>query len=258
MKMIITTCCFVLFLIGCKTTKIISPAQNSDNKIIQPSTDLQNMQQTGIDFFATGNQPTNWQLSINIDDTVKFTADDGLALKFAYNQLKKDVNTERRFFTVALKSGNVKIEIMEKICTVTTIREVFKKEVNVVFNSITYSGCGKFLADNKLIGKWLLEKIDNTKIIPAEYNKIPEINIDIVEGIISGNDGCNSIRGKIEVQGKRIKFYQLLGTKMACSKKNIEHIITTLIAEKMVSYYFKDGKLHFYLQDDSLLVFKKV
>ena len=258
MKMIITTCCFVLFLIGCKTTKIISPTQNLENKIVQPSADLQNMQQSGIDFFATGNQPSNWQLSINIDDTVKFTADDGLALKFAYNQLKKDINTERRFFTVALKSGNVKIEIMEKICTVTTIREVFKKEVNVVFNSITYSGCGKFLADNNLIGKWLLEKIDNTKIIPAEYNKIPEINIDIFEGIIFGNDGCNSIRGKIEVQGKRIQFYQLLGTKIACNKKNIEHIITTLIAEKMVSYYFKDGKLHFYLQDDSLLVFKKV
>ena len=257
MKIIITTCCFVLFLIGCKTPKIISPAQNSDNKIVQPSADLQNMQQIGIDFFATGNQPTNWQLSINIDDTVKFTADDGLALKFAYNQLKKDINTERRFFTVALKSGNVKIEIMEKICTVTTIREVFKKEVNVVFNNITYSGCGKFLADNNLTGKWLLEKIDNTKIIPAEYNNIPEINIDIVEGIISGNDGCNSIRGKIEVQGKRIQFYQLLGTKMACNKKNIDKIIAAQVNGKLVSYYFKESKLYLYLPDDSLLIFKK-
>ena len=258
MKIIITTCCFVLFLIGCKTTKIISPAQNSDNKIVQPSADLQNLQQSGIDFFATGSQPSNWQLSINIDDTVRFTADDGLALKFAYNQLKKEINTERRIYSVALKSGNVKIEIKEKICTETTAGKGFKKEVNVVFNSITYSGCGKFLADNNLIGKWILEKIDNTKIIPAEYNKIPEINIDIKEGIISGNDGCNSIRGKFEVQGKRIQFYRLLGTKMACNKKDIQHIIATLISEKMVSYYFKDGKLHFYLQDDSLLVFKKV
>lgn len=257
MKIIITTFCLVLFLIGCKTTKIISPVQNSDDKIVQPSADLQNMQQTGIDFFATGNQPTNWQLSINIDDTVKFTADDGLALKFAYNQLKKNVNTERRFFTVTLKSGNVKIEILEKICTVTTIREVFTKEVAVVFNNTKYSGCGKFLADYNLQGKWLLEKIGYTNIIATDYNKIPEINIDIVEGTVSGNDGCNNIRGKIEVQGKRIQFYQLLGTKMACNKKNIDKIIAAQVNGKLVSYYFKESKLYLYLPDDSLLIYKK-
>ena len=258
MKMIITTCCFVLFLIGCKTTKIISPAQNSENKIVQPSADLQNMQQTGIDFFATGNQPTNWQLSINIDDTVKFTADDGLALKFAYNQLNKIENNEKRILTVALKAGKVKIEISEKICTVTTIREVFKKEVSVVFNDLTYTGCGKFLADVNFNGKWLLEKIGYTPIVTSEYNKVPEINIDIIEGTVFGNDGCNNIKGKVEVQGKRIQFFQIAGTKMACIKKSIEKIIAAHVNNQIVSYYFKGGKLHLYLPDDSLLIFKKV
>ena len=175
-----------------------------------------------------------------------------------HSKNKKDVNNERRIFTVALKSGNVKIEIKEKICTVATIREVFKKEVNVVFNITTYVGCGKFLADNNLKGKWLLEKIGNTSIITTEYNKVPEINIDIVEGTVSGNDGCNSIRGKIEVQGKRIQFYQLLTTKMTCNKKSIEKIITGQVTGKIVSYYFKNGKLFLYLSDDSLLIFKKV
>ena len=258
MKIIITTCYFVLFLIGCKTTKIISPAQNSDDKTVQPSADLQNMQQTGIDFFATGSQPSIWQLSINIDDTIRFTADDGLALKFAYNQLKKDINTEKRILTVALKAGKVKIEITEKICTVTTIREVFKKEVSVVFNDLTYTGCGKFLADVNLNGKWLLEKIGYTPIVTSEYNKVPEINIDIIEGTVFGNDGCNNIKGKVEVQGKRIQFFQIAGTKMGCNKKSIEKIIAAHVNNQIVSYYFKEGKLHLYLPDDSLLIFKKV
>ncbi len=258
MKKILITFSLILFFVGCNSTKNISPKSATHNNNVQPPPELKNLQQNGVDFFAEGNQPSNWTLTINYDDTVRFTADDGLALKFAYNQLKKDVNEERRVFTVALKSGNVKIEIKEKICTITTIREVFKKEVNVVFNKTIYFGCGKFLADNNLVGKWLLEKIGNTAILPIEYNKIPEFNIDIVEGTVSGNDGCNSIKGKIEVQGKRIQFYQLLSTKMGCNKKSIEKIISAQIKEKIVSYYFKDGKLFLYLTDDSLLVFKKV
>lgn len=230
----------------------------SNNNDVQQAKDLKEQLKSGIDFFAEGNEPKNWTLTINYDDTVRFTADDGLALKFAYNQLKKDENEERRIFTIALKSGNVAIKINEKICTVTTIREVFKKEVSVAFNNTTYTGCGKFLADNNLNAKWVLDKIGNTSVVANEYNRLPEININIIEGTVSGNDGCNSIRGKIEVQGKRIKFYQILSTKMGCNKKNIEKIITTQISGQIVSYYFKEGKLHLYLPDDSLMVFKKV
>ena len=249
---------FIMLLLGCSSSKKNTSTNVPTNNKTQKTNEIKNLQQTGVDFFAEGNQPNNWSLTINYDDTVRFAADDGLALKFAYNQLKKDINNERNFFTISLKSGNVQIEILEKICTITTIREVFKKEVSVSFNGTKYTGCGKFLADNNLQGKWLLEKIGFTPIMVAEYNKIPEINLDIIEGTISGNDGCNSIRGKIEVQGKRIQFSQLAKTKkMACNKKSIEKIIATQVNGQLVSYYFKEGKLYLYLPDDSLLIFKK-
>ena len=257
MKYILLAMLSLLLLNACSNTKNIPSKTEAKNKAVQQSPEIINLVQSGVDFFAQGNQPSNWTLTINIDDTVRFFAEDGLALKFAYNQLKKDENEERRIYTVTLKSGNVKIEIYEKICTVTTIREVFKKEVKVVFNSTTYSGCGKFLADNNLEGKWLLEKIGFTAIIPTEYNKVPEIDIDIINGTIAGNDGCNNMRGKIEVQGKRIQFSPLSITKMGCKKKSIEKIINGQVNGQLVSYYFKDGKLYLYLPDDSSLVFKK-
>ena len=249
---------FILFFYSCNSSKKILPQTVTSNNNIKTTSETKNLQQTGVDFFAEGNQPANWKLTINYDDTVRFIADDGLALKFAYNQFKKDENNERKILTVNLKSGNVKIEILEKICTVTTIREVFKKEVSVIFNNTKYTGCGKFLVDNNLQGKWQLEKIGFTPIVAAEYNKIPEIDLDIVQGTVSGNDGCNSIRGIIEVQGKRIQFSQLVGTKMACNKKSIEKIITAQVNGLLVSYYFKESKLYLYLPDDSLLIFKKV
>ncbi len=248
----------ILIFVGCTSTKnILVKKPTTVGNQIEQTGEIKNLQQTGVDFFAQGNQPSNWTLTMNYDDTVRFSAEDGLALKFAYSQLKKVVNDERKRFTITLKSGNVQIEILEKICTVTTMREVFKKEVSISFNNIKYTGCGKFLADNNLQGKWLLEKIGYTPIVPTGYRIVPQLNLDIVEGVISGNDGCNSIKGKIEVQGKRIQFSKLSVTKTKCNKKNIEKIIAAEVNDQIVSYYFKEGKLYLYLPDDSLLIFRK-
>ena len=257
MKTLLLTLSLTSILLGCNNTKNILINKPVD-KNTEQAKEITNLQQTGIDFLADGNVPTNWKLSINYDDTARFTAEDGLSLKFAYNQLNKIDSNEKRILTVALKAGKVKIEITEKICTVTTIREVFKKEVSVMFNNKTYTGCGKFLADANLNGKWLLEKIGYTPIVTSEYNKVPELNIDIIAGTLSGNDGCNIIKGKMEVQGKRIQFFQIALTKMGCNKKNIEKIIAANINNQIVGYYFREGKLHLYLPDDSLLIFKKV
>ena len=163
-----------LLAISCNSTK--NTIQQNSSSAEVPSSNLQltkTMLQSGIDFFAQGSQPTNWQLTTNYDDTVRFKADDGLALKFAYNQLKKEFNTDKTVYSVKLKAGEVIINILDKICTVPTMREVLKNEVTVSFNTIIYTGCGKFLADDRLNNKWILEKIGNTFIKTAEYNKAP-------------------------------------------------------------------------------------
>ncbi len=216
-----------------------------------------NMLQNGIDFFGEGSQPTNWNVQMDYDDTVRFNADDGLALKFAYNQLTKDINTERSIFSTKIKAGNISITVLEKDCSTPTKKDVFKKEVTFNFNNNTYTGCGKFLADNALNGKWILEKIGSNIVNATEYNRTPSFEIDIEKKRLSGNDGCNSIGGNMEVQGSRIKFGNIMSTKMGCAKKNIETIISNLINNNIASYYFKGDKLYLYLIDDSLLIFKK-
>ena len=249
----------VFTVYSCANTNknVVNKKTETYNSAIQNKTETNNFLKEGIDFFAQGNQPSNWQLTINYDDTVRFNAEDGLSLKFAYNQLKKEITPEKTIYSVKLKAGNTVINILEKICTVSTIREVFKKEVSVNFNDIVYTGCGKFLADDNLNNKWVLEKIGNTVINAKEYNKIPTFEFNVVEGKVIGNDGCNNVSGKIEVQGKRIKFSSLFSTKMGCNKKSIDKIIGEQISGKTVNYYFKDSKLHLYLLDDSLLVFEK-
>ncbi len=215
------------------------------------------MQKTGIDFFAEGNDPAIWKLQMSYDDTVQFVAADGLAIKFAFNQLKKDITTERSIFSTTLKNANISIAVYNKVCTIAAQKEVFKKEVTFSFNSITYKGCGKFLANDKLNGKWILEKIAGTNINPNDYKRNPYFVIDLLKETVSGNDGCNGLDGTIEVQGKRIQFSNIRSTKMACNNKSIANIISQKISNQLVDYYFKEGKLYLYLPDDSLLVFVK-
>ena len=258
MKTYVIPVALCLFFMACSSNKkLVQPANMGNEMSATSNLQTKKMLQTGIDFFAEGNQPSNWQLSINYDDTVRFTAEDGLALKCAYNQLKKEFLPDKTIYSVKLIAGDVVINILEKTCTVPTIREVFTKEVTVKFNSIIYTGCGKFLADDNLNHKWVLEKIGNTFINKTDYGKLPMLEFDVVAGKVSGNDGCNNFGGRIEVQGKRIQFSQLMSTRMSCTKKGIEKIIREQISGKIISYLFKDNKLYLYLPDDSLMIFTK-
>jgi heat shock protein HslJ len=215
------------------------------------------MLQNGIDFFAEGNTPANWNLKMDYDDTVRFNADDGLILKVAFNQLKKDISKERTIFTRTTKNGDINITVLNKDCSLLNAKEIFKKETTVQFNSIIYSGCGKFLADNLLNNKWIVERLGNIVVDTKEYNAIPFFQFDVNKNSVSGNDGCNNFGAAIEIQGSRIKFEQFVQTKMECNKKSIATLIAEKLNTNLASYYFKDGKLYLYLIDDSIIVLRK-
>lgn len=216
------------------------------------------MIQAGNDFYANGSTPVNWSMQVNFKDKIVFTSDDGLALSFAANMLKTTTAGSRTTYSGKISAGDISIVTENGTCTVPTIRKVFQKLVTVTINQKTYSGCGSFLVDEGLEGKWNLEKIGATPIIAADYNKVPSFTFDLAKSRISGNDGCNSTGGSIEVQGSRIKFSGMMSTKMACLKgKNIESIVSTSISNKVADYYLKEGKLYLYLIDDTLLVFTR-
>jgi heat shock protein HslJ len=246
------------YLFACKSTQKKETKKNNTAFLESQKTRAEKILfETGIDFFAEGNLPTNWNLKINYDDTIRFSANDGLALKFAYNQTKKNIKKDTSIFNTTLRAGEVNIVIVNKNCIINSKAETYTKQVSLSFNSKLYSGCGNFLYDNKLNGKWVLEKIGADFINVSEYNTIPIFALDITKGNLSGNDGCNTINGKIEAQGNRIKFYETLSTKKDCTKKSIANIISQKINNNLVDYYFKEGKLFLYLSDDSLLVFTK-
>jgi uncharacterized membrane protein len=195
-----------------------------------------NLLRTGVTLSADGNSPVNWSMQMSYDSKINFTSDDGLALNFATNKLKQSFENEKTFFRGKTEAGYVSITIIDGVCTVPTMRKVFSKVVTITVNTKTYTGCGNFLADANLAGKWNLESIRTVAIKTAYYN----------------------FGGDIEVQGTRIKFGALFSTKMACTKTgSFDQIISSNIINQLVDYYFKEGKLFLYLPDDSMLVFTR-
>ncbi len=252
---------FVFILVinsACNNAKIATKTNNNSQEQLEANSVSKKMLEVGIDFVAEGTEPSFWKLTINYDDTVRFESADGLTLKIAFNQLKKTTSLDKIIFTGTKKEGTIVISIFNKSCNIPTQKEVYTKEVTFLFNTILYKGCGKFLVNDLLNGKWELEKIGNELIDKNYYKQMPIFIFDINKINLNGNDGCNNFSGEIEVIGKRIQFYNLIFDRKNCSKKSIIDIINKKIKSQLVDFYFKNSKLYLYLIDDSILVFKKI
>ncbi|MBC7923893.1 MAG: META domain-containing protein [Ferruginibacter sp.] len=73
-------------------------------------------------------------------------------------------------------------------------------------------------AMNLLKGNWALQSIAGQSGLGTLFaDKLPALQFDTEGMKVSGNNGCNNIRGPLSLEaGNKISFGQLAGTKMAC------------------------------------------
>ncbi len=81
------------------------------------------------------------------------------------------------------------------------------------------------IKDNQINDLWVLDKIDEEDFVMEEQNglkKTPQIEIIVNDGVIEGNDGCNTLKGKVSIPEKgKIQLSQMSQTKMACMNTTI-------------------------------------
>jgi len=104
---------------------------------------------------------------------------------------------------------------------------------------------------------WILDFVEGVDYHPEPDSKDrPMIEINSKEKQVTGNTGCNSMNGKVEVEEDQIKFSDLITTRMFC-EKSIESEF--LISLGMVNNYkIEKLKLHLYRDDEELMIFQKV
>ena len=219
---------------------------------------LQQKQAEGTDLYAKGSIPASWTLEIDYDKLIRFRSLDGTDYKSS--PVAPAENTANNSFTYTVKAGKgtMLISLFKEGCTDALSGEKFSKKITVEVDGKRYEGCGQYLSDAALNGKWILEKIGSRTVQAADFAKgLPELVFNLEAGSLAGHDGCNRINGSMEVQGNRIKFGPLASTKMACPGNKAENNFTQKISSQTASYYFTAGQLVLYLIDDSIITFKK-
>src|SRR5262245_17368011 len=68
---------------------------------------------------------------------------------------------------------------------------------------------------------WVIDTVNGKAIVPADFQfRTPVITFSLGKKTLEGHAGCNGIKGKISVQGKKISVSDLVSTKIACKNSN--------------------------------------
>ncbi|WP_196889376.1 META domain-containing protein [Aureivirga sp. CE67] len=103
---------------------------------------------------------------------------------------------------------------------------------------------------------WVFENIED-KEVPKGLEQAPRIEFDLKESMIFGNDSCNSLFGKINVNENQLSISDLGSTKMACREnQQLAQSVHEILGE-VESYKIKDLKLYLYDQNKKLLALLK-
>ena len=122
-----------------------------------------------------------------------------------------------------------------------------------------YKGCGRYLSDYRLHDIWVLDSINNNKILAADFTKgIPQLEFNLTDNKIMGHTGCNNLNGSIEVKGKKIQIGMLVTTRMACKNMDFESAYLRALTNKIIAYEIRPGKLYLNTGADSIFVYRKV
>ncbi len=111
--------------------------------------------------------------------------------------------------------------------------------------------------DMRLHDIWALEFINGKEFVKDEQtNNHPVIEIYLKEERLHGNAGCNTINGKVEVDGNNIWFSKIITTEMACPGDIEQRFLAAL--ESVNNYKIEKLRLYLYEDGEKRLVFRKI
>jgi len=250
MKDIVIVFVVLTCLTACNATKkTITPTYSKTSaKPVADSTAP--MMATGTDFFASGTVPVPWQLKMDFDNRFSFTATNGEALSMPSVMPVKNGNTT---YSYKDRAGEMKIIFLATPC----IGNERAQQVNTEVNGVLYTGCGNYLFDKKINGKWVMQTINGKALNAAQFAKgLPQMELNESAETMVGTDGCNAINSTMKFMGSRILFGNITTKGNQCNNQ-VKDLLAKQVSSSMVSYFFKGETLFFYLADDSNISFKK-
>jgi len=131
--------------------------------------------------------------------------------------------------------------------------------LSLSFIALSITGCSSSNETTNLLlhDIWARESIGGEKVTIDEAIKIlPMIEIYVEEERVHGNTSCNTINGKIKIDGSEITFFDIITTEMACPG-NLEQRFLSALGNTS-NYKIEKMRLHLFDDKKELLVFRKI
>jgi len=176
----------------------------------------------GIIFYAAGNEPF-WSLDIRKGNSIVFGTLEGVKMETPPVEpaLAMDANVKR--YSATTERGSLTVTIMADECVDNMSGEKFGYKVNIQYKpegaaeEQEFTGCGRYVPDYALDGKWKLRKIGEEIINDSLYSgKSPFLEFRPSEMQVGGIAGCNTIRGAMWQEVDVLRFEKMISTLMAC------------------------------------------
>lgn len=104
---------------------------------------------------------------------------------------------------------------------------------------------------------WALQYVQGEQIIIDETIKsLPMLEIYVEEERVHGNTSCNTINGKVKIDGNEISFLEIITTEMACPGNLEQRFLSAL--NKVNNYKIEKMKLYLFDDEKEVLTFKKI
>lgn len=208
----------------------------------------------GIDITGGGNEPF-WDISIDLDKrTLSFNKIDYKEpLEFTEINVTvlADVNNVTYYGTTP--KHNITVEITKTECTDNMSGEVSPYKITVSLRTgksnktDTYTGCGRYLADQRFTGNWYIQTINGKNI--KDYNltidKQPMLQFNAATEKFNGNAGCNTFFGSFEAKGNSISFGKVASTLMMCIDMSLEKDVFTVLNDANYNWNIENDILTF-------------
>jgi heat shock protein HslJ/uncharacterized membrane protein len=170
----------------------------------------------GVEFRAVGQEP-GWVVEIDQGRTLLYNGDYGDTRLLVPAPAPTAAATGAAVYTASTALGDLVVDISETDCADTMSGERFTHTVSVVLAGRTLQGCGRVLMTADADGVyWRLSAVNGIETLGPAGDREAWLRLSRDSARATGFAGCNTFRGKYEMDGGRIAFGPLAMTRMAC------------------------------------------
>ena len=219
---------------------------------------LDEKRSAGIDFIASGG---SWALEIDTEKAISFrTQNNKINLTSAEPTVQKLPAGKGFVYRAITKAGTLAVRITSQPCSDKASGQTLPYSVEVTANAQAYTGCGQFLNQNPLAGKWTLQEMNGTALKATDFSRgLPLLELQPETRKAMGNGGCNRISGDLNLNGDQLSFGAMISTKMACPgpAMTFENNYLKLLSDRTFTYQLENDRLTLKDNGKAVLVYKK-